>query len=184
MTKFKLRDGRPTFFYNNNQHYEIRAGGIIFYRYNYRKDQLEFLMIKNNNCYEDFGGKTDIVDKCIEDTVSREAEEESNGIFIKRDIARHVNTIETLLNPLTCMVSYTKQSKYVVFLIKTTKNYNPADFGDREYHDNIPRTVEWVSASKLLDSMFVRTNLHVRLKFDNFFDTIKNIQSIFTETAY
>ena len=43
-------------------------------------------MIKANGKYEDFGGKTDRNDKSIEETVAREAEEESNGIFRKEDV--------------------------------------------------------------------------------------------------
>ena len=63
----------------------------------------------------------------------------------------------------------------MVYVAKTTDNYNPDDFGDWEIHDGIPRTVRWVKLSDLLDKTFVKTNLHIRLKFPLFF---KKLQSI------
>ena len=43
-------------------------------------------MIYCDKKYEDFGGKTDKIDTCIEDTIAREAEEESNKIFKKSNV--------------------------------------------------------------------------------------------------
>jgi hypothetical protein len=76
---------RPTFYlhkYNNKYNNHIRASGILFYNKNTKK----VLMIKKDGKYEDFGGKTDIVDNHAFDTACRETEEESNGIFSQKEL--------------------------------------------------------------------------------------------------
>ena len=162
--KYKIRDDRPTFYYENKENNEIRAGGIIYFRYNSKINDVEFLMIKCNDKYEDFGGKTDKIDMSIEETVAREAEEESNNIFKKE------NTMNSIGK---CKIVYTRNSKYIVYLIKTNEDYKCEEFGDKEIYENIPRTVEWISSSKLLDPEFINTKLHIRLKH-KFFSTMIN----------
>ena len=93
-----IRDDRPTFYYNNNNRCEIRAGGIIFYKHTRDMNEPEFLMIKNWDRYEDFGGRTDVIDNTIEDTICREADEESNGIFPKNEVHDLIKN----LNPIYC----------------------------------------------------------------------------------
>lgn len=148
---------RPTFYYNNNKMLPIRAGGVLFYRFNVDKNESEFLMINIDGTYEDFGGKTDACDKSIEDTISREAEEESNNIFTHKQI------YDLLQDPSHKRV-YVKRAKYLVYIIKTDEKYNPQDFGDTEVHDNKYRTVEWIPQSTLTDPEFVKSKLHARLK--------------------
>ena len=161
-----MKDLRPTFFFKNNPEWEIRAGGVTFYRVNCETNEPEFLMIKYMGNYEDFGGKTDKVDNCIEDTVAREADEESNGIFNQREVFKILKSRSG---------TYCKHSKYIVYVCKTCKKYNPVDFGDREYHDDIERTVEWVPYSNLIDKKFIKEYLHIRLRFKYFFLRINNI---------
>ena len=160
------KNNRPTFYYNNDYNNEIRAGGIILYKFTIDMKEPQYLMIKYNGKYEDFGGRTDMIDKCYQDTVLREAEEESNGIL------NLMHTYDLVMNSKPV---YSKQSKYVTYLVKTDNDYDPNDFSDREYHDNISRTVEWVSHSTLIDKKFTINKLHNRLLFKKFFDKLKSI---------
>ncbi len=162
--KPKQNNKRPSFNYDGDSDLEIRAGGLIYYRI--VDHNPEFLMIKSRGRYEDFGGCTDLKDTCIEDTVAREACEESNEIF-ERDVV--FDEIKK-----TCGTYYPK-SKYVVYLVKTDIDYNVNDFGDKELHDNIERTVEWVPYSSLKNKEFIRNKLHFRLMFYHFFAAIDRI---------
>lgn len=169
--KHTIRDDRPTFYYKDKEDCELRAGGLIPYRFNTESNEYDFLMIKSRGKYEDFGGRTDMRDKCIEDTVAREVEEESNKIIKKGEINK---IIKDPSFPEKHKL-YTKYSKYIVYLIETKKNYNPKKFGTKEFHDNIYRTVEWVPYSKLIDKEFINKQLHFRLKYKYFLDAVTDL---------
>lgn len=158
--------GRPTFYYLGKKDLELRAGGLIFYKINKDNHEPEFLMIKCCGKYEDFGGKTDSQDNSIIDTVSREAEEESNGIFKKKRVKGLIKNRPG---------SYCKHSKYIVYVCKAKRDYDPAEFGEKEYHDNIERTVEWIPYTDLVSDDFIKNYLHTRLRFKYFFSRINNI---------
>lgn len=72
---------RPTFLNDYNQ--QIRACGVLCYRYDEANKKLEFLMINDltTGFLQDFGGKTDAGDLTPEDTAIRETKEESNNII-------------------------------------------------------------------------------------------------------
>jgi hypothetical protein len=159
-----MRDGRPTFYYDDK--HEIRAGGLLLYRYDDGMEEPEFLMIKTRGKYEDFGGRTDPIDKSIDDTICREADEESNGILKMDEVRELINGHQPI---------YTSESKYLIYIVKTPTKYNPVDFGTMELHDGISRTVEWIKLSKLLDRKFINKSLHVRLMFKLFFEHIRTI---------
>ncbi len=125
-------------------------------------------MIKCNGHYEDFGGKTDSKDSCIEDTVSREAAEESNFILDEDEI------LDIIKNQTG---AYASISKYIVFFVKTDKDYKSEDFGKREYYENVPRTVEWISYDDMNNVEFIRDKLHMRLKFQYFFQRVMHIHA-------
>ena len=160
--------GRPTFYFKNNLKLPIRAAGVLPFKRD--GDNIKFLMIKRRNRHEDFGGKTDMIDKCIEETAVREAYEESNGIFDKETIIRQL--YYTVL-PKT-NVAYSKMSKYIVFFVEVTEDYDCDVFGDREIHDDIDRTVEWVDIGCFLDDDFL-DRLHCRLKFNYFFYCLRKL---------
>jgi hypothetical protein len=142
---------RPTFKYKlHNKLYPIRAGGILFYRY--VNDNLVFLMIKRNNIYSDFGGKTEPIDKSIIDTASRETEEESNKIFKKNMIINIIRNQKGI---------YCKHSKYVIYLYRLDKYINPRIFGKYEKAEGIRRTVEWISYKYFIRNI---NKIHVRLQ--------------------
>ena len=163
-----MRKNRPIFYNDKEKKNEIKAGGIIYYRYNKYLKDIEFLMINCRNFYEDFGGKTDGKDKTIINTIAREANEESNRIFNENELLTYLKNNTGI---------YNKSSKYIVFFIKTDKGYNPKEFGDIELFENIERTVEWVSY-KQLQELINQKKLHIRLKFKEFFNKIKEIKKL------
>lgn len=153
---------RPTFYYKDQP---VRAGGIIFYQK--QDDDIRYLLVKcdNRKRYEDFGGRTDEVDKDYFDTVARELEEESNGIFKHNDIKKKIIKQEPLYNP---------SGKYVVFFLELYDEIDTKIFGDREYHDDIPRKVFWVSHKKITKNNSKK--LTYRLSFKPFFKKIKTLK--------
>lgn len=161
---------RPTFYFENDKKNEIRAGGAIFYKIDKEDNDILFLMIYSRDKYEDFGGKTDSIDANANDTIAREVDEESNGIFIKKNILKRINK----LTPI-----YTNSSKYLLHFIELTKEEESIDlaaFGAIEIHDNIDRTVEYVSLNKFRDKNFVKDKLCFRLKFRSFFQFIHQLK--------
>ena len=156
---------RPTFYLDEEKQIELRAGGVLFYKFNEDKTNFDLLLIYSRNNYEDFGGCTDAIDKDILDTVSREVDEESNNIF-KKDIIR--NKIKDL-DPI-----YIKHCKYALYFIELIEDYNPEDFGTKEIHDNINRTVEWVSYDNFSNDDFIKI-LNFRLKSHDVLNYLKNL---------
>ncbi len=132
--KKKIID-RPTFYLNDDISSPVRAGGVLFYRYDDHQDKYHLLMIYSRNNYEDFGGCSDAQDKSIEDMVSREVEEESNGIFKKQYIYDLISKEKPV---------YIKYCKYVLYFIQINEIYDPEIFGDKEICDGFDRTVEWI----------------------------------------
>ena len=130
-------DERPIFYFNGDVNKEIKAGGIIFYKNN------KLLMIHCKDKIEDFGGKSDIDDKNIYDTVSREVEEESNKIFTVEDIKNRIEG-KTYI--------YIPWSKYALFFVELMKDYDPKIFGKQEEHDGHNRNIIWVK----IDDFFKR----------------------------
>lgn len=159
-----MRKNQPEFYYSDNN-LPVKAGGVIFYHID-ENNVLSLLLIKNRNKYEDFGGKTDSVDSCYQDTVAREVEEESNGYFKKDYILKEIKNKQPI---------YTKNSKYIIYFIELNEYIDPTIFGDKEIYENIPRTVEWVRAIDLKKSKFIRSSLNFRLRFKDFFDKINSI---------
>jgi hypothetical protein len=159
---------RPVFYYKNDPISEIKAGGLLFYYPNKKTNDIDFLMIKSRGYFEDIGGRTDKVDKTANSTIAREVEEESNKIFKKKYILNVIKK-ETPL--------YTKPSKYLLYICKLEDKYenlDPIVFGDKEFHDDIFRTMEWIPYTKLKKKKF-RETLNFRLKFKEFFSTIQSI---------
>lgn len=161
-----IRDERPTFYFKNNTENSIRAGGVLLYKFTEDTDEPEYLMINKEGKYEDFGGRTDIIDKCINDTIVRECQEESNNIINKVDIYPAM---------LKSKPVYCPRGKYMVYVVKTQNSYEPSQFGDREIHDDIPRTVEWVKHSDIMKHRNIHNFLHRRLKFNDFYNKLNNI---------
>jgi hypothetical protein len=153
------KKGRPTFYYKGieNTYNEIRAGGVIFYKFQGGKLKLLLINKTHDQLYEDFGGKTDMEDYTILDTITREIYEESNKIIKKKFIMRK------LLNKNSCEL-YNNKSKYLVFLIKLNFHVTGKQFGNKEIHDDIDRTVEWIDYEKY-EKLKLKNKINPRLNF-------------------
>jgi len=155
---------RPTFTLNEQQ---VRAGGVLFYYHNKKPDQFELLMINSRNKYEDFGGQTDEADKDFYDTICREVEEESNGIFPREFISDKIKSLEPI---------YIKHCKYVLYCVELDDHIDPSIFGDHEDTDDINRTVEWVSYDDFI-SQEIKKKLNFRLTAYN---VMNHLEALFT----
>lgn len=159
------KDDRPTFFLDDDPDKPLRAGGVLFYRKNPDTNNYELMLIHSRGKYEDFGGCTDKKDKNIIGTVTREVYEESNKIFRKKFIRSKLKKSEPL---------YIKYCKYALYFIELKYYYDPEIFGDREIHDNIRRTVEWISYDKFLENNFYK-KLNFRLKIPTVNNKLKDL---------
>lgn len=157
MNKNKVR------FHLNNQ--EICAGGVILYRM--INSNIELLLIKSRDKYEDFGGKIDKGDVDIYDTIAREVKEESNNLIDYDSIMLRIK--DTNNKPV-----YVKYSKYLVFILEANdleKELTSEMFGTHEIHDNINRTVHWISMTDFLN-LTERKEVNFRLINKPFFDAL------------
>ena len=74
---------------------------------------------------------------------------------------------------------YSKPSKYLTYFIPTDMEYDPVSFGNKELHDDIDRTVEWIPYNILKNKNTFHNKLHFRLKNNSFIDTIKEIHKLY-----
>ena len=130
-------DKRPCFLINGMQYV---SAGVLFWT---EKNGIYYLMVQRSyypegHIIEDFGGKSDISDKCIRDVAIRECLEELNFKISERDIK--IKSADLIYLPLC------KYLLYLVFLEPEYMTiYNPELFGKEELHEHINRTVEWIS---------------------------------------
>ena len=177
----RLESKRPTFFTKNNEH--IRAGGVIFRKYNSLGEELWLMQRyyknpkkRSRRIYADLGGKTDEEDTCILDTIIRECREETNGIITGAEFKNNVESNNHDKTP-DCTI-YLKDSRYLLIFMKASdvlKNTDVKDFGDSEVDSEVdsephskvvnvvkwkrPRTMCWVKPEH------VCSNFHIRLKY-------------------
>lgn len=145
----------------------IKAGGVILYRF--KGTNIELLLSESNGIFEDLGGCTDKKDKNIYETVAREAYEESNKKIKK-------STMLTRLKD--AKFAYTPRSKYVIFLVEANEKeekLKSADFGSKEIHDDIKRTIKWIKYNDLALNEIINTKLNFRLKNRDLYAKIKSI---------
>ena len=149
-------DTRPTFYYMNDLSKPIRAGGVLFFNYN--KSRIELLMIKKFSKYlkyEDIGGKTSECDNNIYETVAREVSEETNNVI-------NFIIIKNQLHLAKCI--YIPHAKYLLFIVKANsyeRRLKTEIFGNKEIHDDINRTIEWVNSNDFLNNKLrVNSRLH------------------------
>jgi hypothetical protein len=141
---------KKIFYLNNDKECPVKAGGVLFYKYN-NKNELKVLVINKNNRYEDFGGRIESrKDRNIIDTVSREVAEESNNIFQNDYISEELNKLQPI---------YIKDSKYLLYVIELDKEYSEKSFSDMEYYSKCFRNVEW-----LLFENFITKSIHPRIR--------------------
>jgi hypothetical protein len=145
--------------FNFRESKQIFAAGVIFYKTENNKVYFLLEYVLDKNMYEDIGGKVDLCDDTIYDTVIREVHEETNEkILLTRE------RIET--SPYC----YNEKSKYMIFFVKANINeetLNCGVFGEIENHDNIKRIIDWISGDEL---KLQNKNINPRLQFNIDFD--------------
>ena len=70
-------------------------------------------------------------------------------------------------------ILYIPNSKYGLLILQLDEKLDCQIFGEKEIHDNIYRTVEWINIDTFLKEDFY-DKLHIRLRSDNIFEFIKN----------
>lgn len=162
MAKYKIIEKhgkkRKSFIVGNNN---ITAVGIIFYK----DDELLLIYNKKRQLYEDFGGKVEIHDKYIYETAAREAEEESNKIFLFNDLVKKLEKIKE-------KYVYVDHSKYAVYFLELNDKIDTSKFGDFEDECKIHRTVEWIPIKHIKKR---KINLIHRLKHKSVIHKIFNL---------
>lgn len=176
------KTSNPTFYIDKNKEQPMKAGGVILYRFN--KNSVEILLTESRGLLEDLGGCTDIKDKNIYHTVSREVDEESNSLIKKKDIMKRIKDAQW---------SYSSRSKYVIFLIKANEKeekLKSSDFGKKELHDDIKRTISWMKIDDFLMNEVITHKINFRLKNRDLFNKLKAIKldkqlskSLFTDSS-
>lgn len=162
---------KPCFNLDEDDKKPVTAGGVLFYRKGISGD-IELLLVHSRGQLEDLGGRVDEDDESIYDAVSREVKEESNKMFSKHKVLKRVKKCKDYI--------YMPKSKYVVYILKAGKKeskYVSDDFGDREIHDDIARTINWVPLKHFLKKEIIEHKLNWRLKSRQLFDKLKQIQS-------
>jgi 8-oxo-dGTP pyrophosphatase MutT (NUDIX family) len=127
----------------------IRAGGVLFFKCN--KLTTKLLMIKKTHqlMYEDIGGKTSSFDDNIYETIAREVKEETNNLIDSDIVKNQIYSGKYFYIPL---------AKYLLIIIKANsyeRKLKDNDFGDKEIHDDIDRTVEWVDLNNFLENKLI-----------------------------
>uniref|UniRef100_A0A6C0BDR4 Nudix hydrolase domain-containing protein n=1 Tax=viral metagenome TaxID=1070528 RepID=A0A6C0BDR4_9ZZZZ len=142
----------------------ITAGGLILYKKD-KSGNLKLLLIKKKGMYEDIGGKIDLGDKTIYDTVAREVEEETNNVISSNSIIERIKKAQYF---------YSGHSKYVIFVVKANSNerhLRKEDFGETELHDDIERTIKWTSLIK-----FMKNKMNWRMRNKQLFDKLYELE--------
>lgn len=116
----------------------ITAAGCLFYKTFKNAKYLLLINYKDPKwpLLDDLGGKTDMEDKTIFETVIRETMEETNNIIDPSNYFKSEEKYKTF---------YTPESKYLCVLIQEAPDFhmNPQIFGDTEHKDNILRNIKW-----------------------------------------
>jgi len=177
---------RKCFYYEDSNEQPILAAGVLFIKE--EKGKKFVLMQKKiekdkTDEYSDFGGKIDLDDDAIVDTIARELGEELNkGLYkkVKKENI-YLDTTEELKNLILqniVKLIYQRTAKYFVIIAKLPKDIL-LDFekiGTREELDKINRTVEWISYEDFIrlynGTKSIPNKIHPRLwggQIKNFF---------------
>ena len=164
--KTKNKNIKKIFFITNNEEdIALSAGGVIFYKIT--DGELFLLLSYSREKYEDLGGRCDINDKDIFDTIAREVEEESNKLILRDAVLKRIKN--------NSKYAICKQSKYMVHFIKANcseMKLSTEDFGKVEFHENLPRTIHWLNVKDVLKEM---DKFNFRLRNNNVISLINRI---------
>jgi len=166
---FKIKDPK------SGEENDVTSGGVILYRI--KNNSLQLLLSWSRGKYEDLGGTVDETDADIYHTISREVEEESNGLILAKDILTRIQTREPI---------YSKTSKYLAFIVKANdleSVLTSEQFGDKELHDNFERTIQWVPLIEFMNPVTIREKINFRLKNKYIFDALTALSPQPVETV-
>jgi len=162
---------RKVFYFENNKEKPILAAGILFVKEINGKVHILVQNVQEEDGkhrYSDFGGKIDLDDKTVVQTVSREFGEglnygiyethRGNNIYLDNIALKKIiqqNLLKSFYQPI---------AKYFVIFAKFDENLqlDMEKIGNFEKLDKINRTVEWIAAEDFIASHFNHT-LHPRL---------------------
>ncbi len=110
--------------------------------------------------WEDFGGKSDPVDKSIEDVAVRECVEELNFQVDRSFIATQIATTSSFRYEIS-------ECKYMLYIVNVPVEYmttfSTELFGEQEVLTGIKRTVHWIGYDELV-KLATTGRLHPRLR--------------------
>ena len=112
----RIYDNRPTFKCNFG---DIRAGGVLFYKI--VDDIKQYLVIITKGVYSDLGGKSELCDKTIYDTIAREVNEESTNFYTTAFVYNRIINEQPI---------YLSKAKYILFVLPIDSQYLNIDNDD------------------------------------------------------
>jgi hypothetical protein len=138
---------QPRFAFQNRWNI-ITGSGVILYKW--IGTELFVLLQKNLDIkhhnygkYEDLGGKVDKYDVNFFETAAREAQEESNDVFKKKD----------LYTRMMCgrrkVMSVGSYNVIIMEAIDNEKYLNSRMFGNTEFHTGCLREIQWTPCSQI-----------------------------------
>jgi len=157
---------RKLFYLEDDPKKPISAAGVLLLKNN---NEILMQKIPKEDSYilSDFGGKVDLTDVTVIETISRELSEEINcGIFSK-ETKKYLNqlTLMEMIEENTIFKSYAPNCKYLTLFVKFDENLYSLDMkkiGTKEEHDGIEREVQWIKSEDFIEAHF-NHNLHPRL---------------------
>lgn len=164
----KIIEERKIFYYHDEKDKPIYAAGILFVRNNKSEVLIQKLPKDDGDFqYTDFGGKNDLTDETVMDTISRELGEEINyGIFTNSNKEFLDNKqIKKIIQDEYLEDFYIPYSKYMLSVVNFNDRKLGLDMeliGLQETLDNIKRSVQWITAKEFINAHFEH-HLHPRL---------------------
>lgn len=151
---------RPTLYFTENYYMPVRKAGIIPFL---RKDGIIYVLLQckqESGLFESFSGSVDYDDVDLKETAAREGSEESNNVLDYADIVEEISDD---------FCHYHHSGKSCFYFVEI-QPIHPCVFGDREIHDNIPRTCHWIK----LDTVRFYS-LHPGMKNSTWDSTLKEL---------
>jgi hypothetical protein len=156
-------ENRPTFFNKSKQ--PIRAGGVIYYRFNKFSNKIQLLLQQIDKKFEDMGGKTAENDIDINHTIGRELVEETNGIISMDEFYLQVNKYNDCI--------YSSTGKYLLYILPANEHISSTkllEYSNKEFYDNVTRTVHWVNLDSLNNIILHKRLIDIKDQIINIFN--------------
>lgn len=155
---------RPTFIIDGKPYI---SAGVLFYTED-MCGRIYLLMQKVSNrdwIWSDFGGKSEPIDKCVEDVAFRECQ---RGLNFKADITTEY--LRELMKSKKSTIYKVSESKYMLYIIYLPYSFKETVdmeiFGKCEEFSNNCRTVRWISYYDFNKAAF--QDINPRLKPEEF----------------